>query len=168
MGKGRPSISRKLQAEVFCRDRWLCHCCERPVIFAPAMKYLQRLLKDAGYREAAYWRNAYDRHGAPLLDVLAAAVDHVEPFARGGSSELENLRTICNKCNSKKNDSAPEKYARDNPTPLIRSKHGEPVDWDGFSSLFLFLAGKYATDLTPTEKDWVGALKSATSNRGES
>src|SRR2546422_11229568 len=119
MGKGRPSISRKLQAEIFCRDRWLCHCCERPVVFAPAMKYLQRLLKDAGYREAAYWRNAYDRHGAPLLDVF-------------------------------------------------RSKHGEPVDWDGFSSLLLFLAGKYATDLTPTEKDWVGALKSATSNRGES
>jgi hypothetical protein len=52
-------ISRSLQAEVFFRDCWLCRYCKRPVIFAPAMKYLQKELDCANQKGLAYWRYAY-------------------------------------------------------------------------------------------------------------
>jgi hypothetical protein len=79
---GRNSLPKGLQAGVFYRDHWLCRWCKRPVIFAPAMKYLQQHLSDAGYKDLAYWRYAYDRHGAPLLDDLAAVLDSCDRISR--------------------------------------------------------------------------------------
>jgi hypothetical protein len=87
----RKPIPRKLQVFVFRRDMWLCHCCKRPVIFAPAMKYRQQELADSGYGDLAYWRYAFDRQGAPLLDELAAAIDHIKAFTMGGTNDVENL-----------------------------------------------------------------------------
>jgi 5-methylcytosine-specific restriction endonuclease McrA len=156
---GRNSLPKPSQVKVFYRDHWLCRWCKRPVIFAPAMKYLQQHLSDAGYKDLAYWRYAYDRHGAPLLDDLAAVLDHVTAFSVGGPGNAENLVTACNKCNTRKNNSDAAAWERAHPVKAIKGKHGEPVDWDGFSSLFLFFAGKYAANLTKSEKAWVKALK---------
>lgn len=158
----RRNISRELQARVFYRDRWLCRWCKKPVIFAPALKYLQRRLDEAGFNDLAYWRLAYHRRGAPLLDELAAVLDHVNPHSAGGPGDADNLATACNRCNMKKSNSEPMKWERDNPLKAIKGKYGEPVNWDGLSSLFLFLAQeKYAPDLTKTENEWVEALKHA-------
>src|SRR6202023_3317624 len=97
----RKQIPRKVQISVFRRDRWLCRWCKKPVIFGPAMKYLQHDLTNSGYRDLAYWSPAFDRCGAPLLDELAGAIDHVKPFSMGGTNDFDNLATACNKCNTK-------------------------------------------------------------------
>ena len=157
---GRINLPKVLQARVFYRDHWLCRWCKRPVIFAPAMKYLQQHLADAGYNELAYWRYAYDRQGAPLLDELAAVLDHVTAFSAGGPGNAENLVTACNKCNTRKSNSDAAAWEREHPVKRIKSKYGEPANWDGFSSLFLYFAGECAPKLTETEKAWVKALKS--------
>jgi 5-methylcytosine-specific restriction endonuclease McrA len=127
--------------------------------FCPAMKYLQQQLADAGYEELAYWRYAYHRQGAPLLDELAAVLDHVTAFSAGGPGNAENLVTACNKCNTRKSNSHATAWEREHPVKPIKSKYGEPVKWDGFSNLFLYFAEKYAANLTKTEKAWVKALK---------
>lgn len=31
-------------------------------------------------------------------------VDHIHPYSKGGTSELDNLQTLCRPCNSKKKD----------------------------------------------------------------
>jgi 5-methylcytosine-specific restriction endonuclease McrA len=155
----RKQIPRELQISVFRRDRWLCRWCKKPVIFAPAMKYLQHDLANSGYRDLAYWRPAFDRCGAPLLDELAAAIDHVKPFSLGGTNDLDNLATACNKCNTKKNNADASKWGHDHPVKPIRSKFGEPKGWDGFSSLFLLLVERYPGIRVPTETDWLEALR---------
>ena len=158
--RSRRPIPKNIQVLVFRRDRWLCHLCKRPVIFAPAMKYLQRDLEKAQFADLAYWRFAYHRHGAPLLDELAAVIDHVEVFSSGGLDVGENLATACNSCNMKRNNCEVNKWKRERPAKRIKGKYGEPDAWDGFSSLFLHLAKKYAADLTASEKEWFRALKS--------
>lgn len=100
--KSRKPHPKTVQVFALRRDLWLCRWCKRPVVFAPAMKYLQEELEKSGYGGLAYWRYAYDRHGAPLLDELAAVLDHAQPFSMGGTEETENLATACNRCNMQK------------------------------------------------------------------
>ena len=103
--RSRRTIPKELQVSIFRRDRWLCHLCKRPVISAPAMKYLQRDLEESHFADLAYWRFAYHRQGAPLLDELAAVIDHIEVFSGGGLDVAENLATACNRCNMTRNNS---------------------------------------------------------------
>jgi len=152
----RARLSREFQVSLFRRDHWLCHLCKRPVVFAPAMKYLQRELTQAGYSDPSYWRDAYSREFAPLLDELAAAIDHVNPHASGGPSNAANLKTACYKCNSRKNDSDYAEWVRQNPIRKNRGK--EPLTWDGLSSLFMFYANRDPRILTQAEKEWLKAL----------
>ena len=164
-------IPRKLQVEVFRRDYWLCRWCKRPVFFAPAMKYLQLDLNDAGFNGLAYWRFAWDRRGAPVLDELAAVVDHVKAFSVGGSGDADNLVTSCNRCNIRKNNTDAKQWERDHPFKPIKAKYGEPVNWDGFASVFVRLASRYSATLTKTEQEWLrlfetgGQAASPISNR---
>jgi 5-methylcytosine-specific restriction endonuclease McrA len=153
----RPNIPRKLQVGVFRRDRWICQYCGKPVIFAPAMKYLQLELKSSGYEELAYWRTDYDRNGAPLLDELAATIDHVNPLSEGGSGDFENLATACNRCNISKNNS--KDWRSKHPRKHIKARHGEPVNWDGLSSLFLYLAPRHTDALNKVEEEWSELLR---------
>jgi hypothetical protein len=39
----------------------------------------------------------------------------------------------------------------------VKGKYGEPVSWDGFSTLFVLLAPGRG-DLSASEKGWLGAL----------
>jgi 5-methylcytosine-specific restriction endonuclease McrA len=155
----RPQIPRKLQVSIFRRDRWLCRYCLKPVIFGPAMRYLQHDLAVSGYSDLAYWSTAFNRRDSPILDALAAAIDHVKPFSMGGTNDPSNLVTACNKCNTSKNSTDLDKWRLANPVKLIRSKYGDPVNWDGFSNLFLLLAERYPDIRVPTEKEWLEALK---------
>lgn len=55
--------------------------------------------------------------------------DHVQPQSRGGSSELDNLATMCSKCNSTKGSSSVEEFAsftRLMNFPLLHSWIDEP------------------------------------------
>jgi hypothetical protein len=123
------------------------------------MKYLQRELTDRGYGGLALWSPAFNRRDAPLLDELAAAIDHVKALSVGGKDDRENLATACNKCNTRKNNSDTAKWEREHPAKPINGKFGEPQNWDGFSSLFLFLSKRHASSLTATELQWLEALQ---------
>lgn len=122
------------------------------------MKYLKLELNNAGFNNLAYWRFVYDRRGAPLLDELAAVIDHVQAFSAGGGGEAENLVTACNRCNIRKNNADAAEWERTHPFKPIKAKFGEPVNWDGFSSLFVFLARRHPASLTRTEREWLKVL----------
>ncbi len=156
MGKrALKALPRDLQLNIFRRDRWLCHLCGRPVVFPPAMKYLEKYVRQCGYTDPlAYYSLYYRRDTAPLLDHLAAIIDHVKPVSKGGAHSKENFKTACNKCNMQKNNS--EKVFP--PPRKVRSKHGEPEHWDGFSGLFVVLARQFADQLTAAERDWLRVL----------
>src|SRR5271165_3819453 len=151
-------IPRKLQLFVFQRDRWLCRFCGKPVVFAPALKYLQQELLESGFKDLAYWRYAYDRHGAPLLDELAAVIDHEKAFSLGGPSTIENLNTCCNRCNMMKSSADSEAWRHKHRARKIKAKYGEPQDWDGFSSVFVLLAKRNPSRLKPSESEWLQLL----------
>lgn len=146
---------------MFRRDGWLCCWFKRPVIFAPTLKYIEREVRRSGEtRHLAYYHGRWTRDGAPLLDLLAAVVDHIDPFSSGGASDKINLATACNKCNTRKSAavrSAWEKRPKERP---VKGKYGEPQNWDGLSALFVVLT-KDGCDLTQTEKKWRDALLSS-------
>jgi 5-methylcytosine-specific restriction endonuclease McrA len=158
----RPPIPKTLQVEVFRRDGWLCRWCLRPVVFPPALKLLEQWIRDQGVTgPLAYFHPNWRRDAAPLLDELGASVDHVEAHALGGSSEINNLATICAKCNARKGNLAAEEHLRRNPMKKVKGKHGEPLHWDGLASLFMLLAGKHSDTITLTDKQWLAALSVA-------
>jgi hypothetical protein len=88
---------------------------------------------------------------------LGAVVDHVEAFSRGGAHDETNFVTACNKCNARKNNVAIEDFKRAAPSHPVKGKYGEPVVWDGFSTIFVLLARGRA-DLSPSEKKWLAAF----------
>ena len=146
--------------QVFQRDRWLCVWRHRPVIFPPALKYIEQLLRARGHaRPVAYYHPNWRRDAAPLLDELGASVDHIDAHALGGSSETDNLATICAKCNVRKGKLTAAEYLRRNPVKKVRGKHGEPTAWDGLSALFVMLVDDNQRVATATEKQWAAALK---------
>src|SRR2546425_7409910 len=167
-GKPRPlrkPISRLVQAQVLRRDGGLGRWCRRPVIFAPAMKLLTRHMRDSDHTgPLAYYDEHYRRDAAPLLDELAAVIDHIQAYSRGGHDSVENFATACNKCNMRKSD----RESRVLPSPRrIKAKYGEPAHWDGFSELFLVLGHQFPSLLTIADHDWRKALLESREQRRE-
>lgn len=158
--RSRRNPPKAVQIRVFRRDGWLCRWCGRPVVFAPAMKYLERLVRDLGHAgQLAYFHPNWSRQGAPLLDHLGAVVDHVEAFSRGGADSESNFVTACNKCNARKQAALSTDFETRSPRRPIKGKYGEPTAWDGFSSLFLILVEQDRSALTPSEAGWYAALQ---------
>jgi 5-methylcytosine-specific restriction endonuclease McrA len=157
--KARLPIPRSLQVFVFRRDGWLCCWCKRPVIFAPALKYLEEHLRQEGHTgRLAYHHAHWTRDGAPLLDELGAVVDHIDAFSTGGLNTEENLATACNKCNAYKSNAARVKWDERQKRNPVKGKYGDPQHWDGLSTLFVVLARRDSDRLTATEKDWLKAF----------
>jgi 5-methylcytosine-specific restriction endonuclease McrA len=162
MRASRVPLSKTLQVAVFRRDGWLCCWCKRPVVFAPVMKFLEREIKTAGEGErVAYYHAHWTRDGAPLLDLLGAVIDHIEAFSAGGTSDMENLATACNKCNGRKSAVPLDRWGERPIERPIKGKYGEPQNWDGLSSLFVMLAQSDSAELTASERGWLRALRSA-------
>jgi 5-methylcytosine-specific restriction endonuclease McrA len=157
-GPRRP-ISKELQIHVFRRDGWLCRWCGRPVIFAPAMRYLEAFARHAGEKGAlAYFHPNWTRDGAPLLDHLGAVIDHVHPHSQGGTDTEANFATACNKCNARKNAAAATQFSVTSPRRPVKGRYGEPRDWDGLSALFVILAQQLPSLVTASEAEWQRAL----------
>jgi 5-methylcytosine-specific restriction endonuclease McrA len=156
----RPKIPKDLQVKVFRRDGWICRWCGRPVIFAPAMKYLQRLVRDSGISEPiAYYDGHWTRRNAPLLDHMGAVIDHVSAHSRGGPGVAENFATACNKCNANKSNAPQEKFSKKSPRHTVKGKYGEPQDWDGLSTLFVILIERAPGTASASERNWLTHLK---------
>jgi 5-methylcytosine-specific restriction endonuclease McrA len=149
----RARMSKLLQVQVFEQDKWLCRWCLRPVIFPPALKFLEHLLRSEGVsRQLAYFQTNWRRDKAPLLDELGASVDHVEAHSKGGSGDIQNLATICSRCNARKGALTAEEFLRRYPLRRVRGKHGEPIHWDGLASLFVLLISNHPQHATLTER----------------
>ena|SRR2546422_170718 len=157
--RSRKPISKLVQVRVFRRDGWVCRWCGRPVIFGPAMRYLDALARSHGVKDSlAYFHPNWTRRDAPLLDHLGAVIDHVEAHSRGGLDAEDNFATACSKCNARKNATALNDFTSRSPRRSVVSRYGEPVAWDGFSTLFLVLARQMPAMVTPSEAEWLKAL----------
>ena len=158
----RQPIPKRIQVQVFETDRWLCRWCLRPVVFPPAMRFLQEFVKAHGHsRQVAFYDLHWRRDLSPLLDELGASIDHVHAHAKGGSNDPENLATICAKCNVRKGSLTVEEHLRRYKRIPVKSKHGEPQRWDGLASVFVILVDENPGLATVTEKAWASALKHA-------
>jgi 5-methylcytosine-specific restriction endonuclease McrA len=121
----RRKIRKDLQVKVFRRDGWICRWCGRPVIFAPAMKYLQRFVRDSGITAPiAYHDGHWTRRNAPLLDHMGAVIDHVNAHSRGGPDAAENFATACNKCNANKSNAPQDEFGKKSPRRAVKGKYG--------------------------------------------
>src|SRR5262245_18755256 len=118
--KSRRQISYDVQVRIFYRDGWLCKWCHRPVVFGSALKHMEQFLRENGYqRPTAYYSDTYRRDASPLLDHLAAVIDHVHAYSQGGAHSEENFVTSCNKCNMRKSDRTAE--------DVVKQQLGKPV-----------------------------------------
>lgn len=156
----RPPISYSVQAEVFFRDGWLCSHCRRPAIFHLALKQLSEVIgPEFPELDPAYWNAQWRRDSAPLLDELAASVDHVHAYSKGGAHDLSNFATICARCNARKGSRSREEHAAAHKAWIVKGKHGEPSTWDGFASIFVFFARRSKRPLTRAERGWLRELE---------
>ena len=156
-------MSKETQLRVFRRDKWVCRWCNRPVIFAPVMKFLESEVTESGRREPlSYYHAHWTRAGAPLLDELGAVIDHIDAFSTGGTSTEENLATACCKCNVRKSAAPMDEWSKRTQRKPIKGKYGEPQYWDGLSSVFVMLARKNRAVLKPSENQWLRVLTAAT------
>jgi 5-methylcytosine-specific restriction endonuclease McrA len=159
--RSRAPIPYEVQVEVFFRDRWLCSHCRRPTIFGLSLKLLSEFVAaNIPGRALAYWDPQWRRDKAPLLDELAASVDHVHAYAKGGPHDITNFATICARCNARKGTRSREEHLKADPSWKVKAKYGEPAAWDGLSSVFMLLARRATRKLTPTERAWLAALES--------
>ncbi len=145
---------------IFRRDGWLCCWCKRPVIFAPAVRLLEREVRKSGYLgPLAYYHAHATRDGAPLLDELWAVLDHAHAHSTGGTTDGDNLVTACNKCNGRKNNAPLDDWKERKRRKAIKGKYGEPQHWDGLSTLFVVLGKRDGSGLTATERAWLKAFR---------
>ena len=158
--KRRKPIARSVQVKVYFRDRSLCKWCRRPIVFPPAFKLqVESKASELPDVSVAIWNGLWRRDKAPLLDELAACIDHVHAFADGGAHDISNFTASCARCNARKSDRPAEAWIDANPPWRVKGKYGEPEDWDGLASLFVVLARKTQRPLTTVEKDWLRAIE---------
>jgi hypothetical protein len=158
--------SKRVQVHILRRDYWLCRWCGCPVIFAPAMKYLAKLIGQSDVAvPPAYHHDHWTRKDAPLLDWMGAVFDHVDAYSHEGATDPSNLVTACNKCNALKSAMLPEDFRKLRPLRPVKGKYGEPKDWDGLSSLFIMQVERTPQGATASEREWLRALRSPIENR---
>ncbi len=157
--KPRTPISKRVQVGVFRRDGWMCHWCGKPVVFAPAMKYLEKFVRNEGFTGTLAYHDArWRRDQAPLLDHLGAVIDHVEAHSRGGAAIADNFVTACNKCNTRKSNAPGQEFDKRVTAHRVRGKYGEPRHWDGSVTLLVLLVQRNLTE--STSSDLIGSERS--------
>lgn len=139
----------------------MCYHCRRPTVFHLALKLLgERVAESLPGVPLAYWDERWRRDRSPLLDQLAASIDHIEAFSAGGAHAEANFATICVKCNVRKGTRSRQQHAVLDAPRVVKGQYGEPTAWDGLSSTFVMLARESRRPLTAAEKGWLKALES--------
>jgi hypothetical protein len=123
------------------------------------MKLLDEMTqRELPSRPLAYFNPQWRRDSAPLLDELAASVDHVHAYSKGGAHDISNFATICARCNARKAALSVEEHTRRNPAWKVKGKHGERR-----SGMDSRLCSSYWRDshraLTLSERKWLVALE---------
>jgi HNH endonuclease len=93
------AVSDRTRVKVLTRDGFRCtYCGGRTVprcVLVAVSDVFPRFLYNANFARGRIH---------PAFWALAPEVDHVHPFARGGSGELDNLTTLHTFCNAQKSD----------------------------------------------------------------
>lgn len=121
-------ISRRMPgkaqlAELIRRDGFHCRFCGIPVVRSETRALIRK-----EYPEALRWgdhnRNA-DQHSA--FQAMGLTYDHVLPYSRGGTSELDNMVIACQPCNCGRTELTLQEVG------LADPRTHEPVRsmWDG-------------------------------------
>ncbi len=141
----RQNIPKNIQIIIWKRDYWTCRYCNDPVFFNPTFKLFEEMSPNHGYYHSHGKSDA--RH--PFIEKRIATVDHVIPVSKGGSDIVDNYVTACWECNLKYKDKG---FDDGKPKPLSINKHAAKLNWDGFSSLYVYI-NKNKDD------EWVKLLK---------
>lgn len=78
---------KRMKYKVFARDDYTCQECG----FHPSPKDMK-----------------YQIGVDPKPVKVYLTLDHIIPVSRGGKNQLDNVRTLCNKCNQERGDTALE------------------------------------------------------------
>jgi len=87
----------------------------------------------------------------------------MQAHRRGGKDDESNLVTACCKCNALKSDAESKEFQEKLRRRTVKDKYGEPVHWDGLSTLFVILAECSPDILTKNEREWLQVFKRSTS-----
>ncbi len=124
-----PAASKELQ--IFVRDGWRCRFCAVRVISRQARK----LLCDLFPRETRWELSDAEKH--TCLYAIAASLDHVLPYSRGGDDDVTNLVTACYCCQFGRGNFTLSEVELNDP----RDRPPQVTGWDGLSRLIAFQRG---------------------------
>lgn len=120
----RSEPAESLIAATYKRDRFHCRYCGCRVIPTQVMRLISEIFRD----EFPYHPNWKAGQTHPAIPSRSATLDHVEPWALGGTNNLENLVCACWVCNRVKGDLTLQQLGWElKPIPT-------KVDWDGLAS----------------------------------
>jgi hypothetical protein len=118
----RPRMpTTSVMAALLARDGYHCRFCGIPVIRGEVRKRIA-----VAYPQLAIWgRSNKEQHAA--FQTMWVQYDHILPYTRGGSNELDNLVVTCAPCNFGRMQYTLEEVA------LVDPRTREPVrtTWDG-------------------------------------
>lgn len=104
-----------------------------PLLWLPSRPAWGSVAADSHLSGYSHWPGGKggDQLKHAAFYALNGVLDHVEPYARGGSSSTENIVTACWPCNFGKEDHTIEELG------LLDPRHRTPVvdDWDGLARL---------------------------------
>lgn len=89
-----PRLLPKVENQVFLRDSYRCRYCGQRIIAKEVFAEYSRIV---GRDKFSVERENSQRNGLTLG--LRGVADHVDPYAFGGLTDLENLVTSCYSCN---------------------------------------------------------------------
>ena len=134
----RPSISKKRALRLFVRDHFCDRYTGQRLLFPPVLAVVTHALP-ALFPSHSNWKMS-ETHQAYWE--LSPMLDHVEPFARGGSNDDDNLVTTSPVINAKKSLFAPEEVG----LRLIAPE--DLPNWDGLLGWFMDYVDSHPTILT--------------------
>ena len=121
-----PRLLPNVEKQVFLRDSYRCRYCGQRIIAKEVFAEYSRIM---GKENFSVERENSRRNGLTLG--LRGVADHVDPYAFGGLTELENLVTSCYSCNFGKAGYTLEQLGIEDP----RSRPPIKEDWLGLSDL---------------------------------
>jgi len=131
-----PRLLPKVEKLVFIRDSYRCRYCSLRIIAKEVFAEYSRIV---GRELFSVERENSKRNGLTLG--LRGVADHVEPFASGGLTEIENLVTSCYSCNFGKAGYSLEQLGIEDP----RLRPPVNDDWEGLTE-YLPKLKKLTTD----------------------
>ncbi len=119
-----PRLNPTLEKDVFKRDCYRCRYCGQRIVAKEVFTEVSRIL---GSENFSVERENSKRNGLTLG--LRGVADHVDPYASGGETEVDNLVTSCYSCNFGKAGYTLKQMGLDDP----RARKPVNDDWNGLS-----------------------------------